>query len=223
MDSAVIFDVDGVLLELTREEEELFFIPFSKHLDATLLSRDWNSYRIRKDEEIINEIIEMHNLPESERHRVKVEYLTLLTQSLKQQSLVSTPITGAAHLMSQLAGRTRIGIATANFRDAARFRLEAANLWHPVSELAFGAEGGGHKSQILGRALAAINLPKSKVVYVGDNLNDLQAGKELEIHFIGFSTDPDRREILCQAGADHVTSSHQENLALISAMLALGT
>jgi phosphoglycolate phosphatase-like HAD superfamily hydrolase len=127
MDSAVIFDVDGVLLELTRDEEELFFIPFSKRMDASLLSRDWNSYRIRNDEDIINEISEKNRFPESEPHRVKVEYLDLLTQSLKSQSLVPIPITGAADILGQLSGTTRLGIATANFRAAAKLRLAAAN------------------------------------------------------------------------------------------------
>lgn len=220
MDSAVIFDVDGVLLELTRDEEELFFIPFSKRMDASLLSRDWNSYRIRNDEDIINEISEKNQFPESEPHRVKAEYLDLLTQSLKSQSLVPTPITGAADILDQLSGTTRLGIATANFRAAAKLRLAAANLWEPVRDFAFGADGGGHKSEILARAIAAINLPSSRIVYIGDNLNDIEAGHANHVHFIGFSTDPERRNILRHAGARHVTSSHQENLALITAMLA---
>ena len=33
MDSAVIFDVDGVLLELTAAEEDVFFLPFAERRD----------------------------------------------------------------------------------------------------------------------------------------------------------------------------------------------
>ncbi len=221
MDSAVIFDVDGMLLELTSAEEELFFVPFTKYMDSTTLSRDWNSYRIRNDEDIINEISEKHQLPESNKHLIKAEYLALLTQSLNSQRIVSTPITGAAHLLAQLTATTLLGVATANFREAAKLRLEAARIWKPVSNFACGADGGGHKSEILSRALAAINLPKSRIVYVGDNLNDLQAGRDNGVHFIGFSTDPQRRKILHEAGALHVTSTHQENLPLIYQMLAI--
>ena len=61
-DAAIIFDVDGVLLELTRAEEELFFQPFASRCDANKLSRDWNSYQIRNDENIIAELIERHGL-----------------------------------------------------------------------------------------------------------------------------------------------------------------
>ena len=55
-DFAIIFDVDGVLLELTSDEEELFFTALSKFVPTENLSRDWNSYRIRNDEDIMTEI-----------------------------------------------------------------------------------------------------------------------------------------------------------------------
>ena len=59
-DVAVIFDVDGVLLHLTPEEENAFFWPFEKLYGLTGLSRDWDSYRIRNDADIIAEILEHH-------------------------------------------------------------------------------------------------------------------------------------------------------------------
>src|SRR5690606_8860878 len=43
-DCAVIFDVDGVLLDLTRPEEDAFFAPFERLYGLTGLSRDWDSY-----------------------------------------------------------------------------------------------------------------------------------------------------------------------------------
>ena len=39
MKHAIIFDVDGVLLELTRAEEELFFSAFATRMDAATLGR----------------------------------------------------------------------------------------------------------------------------------------------------------------------------------------
>jgi FMN phosphatase YigB (HAD superfamily) len=56
MNAAVIFDVDGVLLELTSAEEDAFFAPFAQRYGLENLSRDWNSYAIRNDENIIAEI-----------------------------------------------------------------------------------------------------------------------------------------------------------------------
>ena len=59
-DAAVIFDVDGVLLELTSAEEDAFFVPFENRYGLKNLSRDWNSYAIRNDENIIAEILASH-------------------------------------------------------------------------------------------------------------------------------------------------------------------
>ena len=63
MDRAVIFDVDGVLLDLTAAEEDAFFLAFERLHGITGLSRDWDSYRVRNDEHIIAEILERHGLP----------------------------------------------------------------------------------------------------------------------------------------------------------------
>ncbi len=42
--AAVIFDVDGVLLDLTPPEEDAFFAPFARRHGLAGLSRDWDSY-----------------------------------------------------------------------------------------------------------------------------------------------------------------------------------
>ena len=63
-DAAVIFDVDGVLLELTRAEEDAFFVPFERRYGLKDISRDWNSYAVRNDENIIAEILARHGLPD---------------------------------------------------------------------------------------------------------------------------------------------------------------
>lgn len=59
-DAAVIFDVDGVLLELASAEEDAFFVPFEQRYGLKGLSRDWNSYAVRNDENIIAEILASH-------------------------------------------------------------------------------------------------------------------------------------------------------------------
>jgi HAD superfamily hydrolase (TIGR01549 family) len=222
-DCAIIFDVDGVLLELADDEAELFFVPFARYLDASKLSRDWNSYRIRNDEDIVEEILEVSGLSSDLKPAIIRDYMNLLNRSLKSQVIQTVEVSGARELLAKLSDHAHLGIATANFREAARLRLEAASLWPFVSDLAFGADGGGHKSSILARAIAAINLPHRQIVYIGDNVNDVIAGRENGVHFIGFSTDPGRREAMRQAGAAHVTSSHAENLPLICKMLALET
>ncbi len=214
-DWAVIFDVDGVLLELTRDEEEIFFHALRRFVPTQDLSRDWNSYRIRNDDDIIAEILERKNLPHSLKPDVVDHYIALLNNAL-QTNLQSVVIAGASELLSQLATNFTLAIATANLLDAAAARLQQVGLWSFVSRHAQGADGGGHKSIILKRLLGRINLPGSNVIYIGDNLNDVEAGRSNGVHFIGFSTNPQRLQALGKAGAQHLSADHRQTAALLS-------
>lgn len=218
MDSAVILDVDGVLLDLTAPEEDAFFLAFARRHGLTGLSRDWDSYRIRNDEHIIAEILERHGLPASAADAVVAEYLKILSDGLASRALQVVEIAGAGGLLRALHGR-QLGIATANLRAAAQLRLQAAGLWEPVSQLAFGAEGSGHKRETVAKAIAATGLPKHRIVYIGDNLNDVDAGLANGVHFIGFAQDAARRNKLAAAGARHLSGEHGTTLALIDRLL----
>lgn len=216
---AIIFDVDGVLLELAPAEEEVFFQPFASRCAASNLSRDWNSYRIRNDEDIIAEIVEHLGLLEPEKQNIKTEYLALLHEQLKTKALAPAPIEGAYELLSTCSTSAILGIATANFREAARLRLESAELWHHVSHHAFGADGGGHKHEILRRALQSIELPKSNIIYVGDNINDVEAGLMSGVRFIGFSENADRLKTLQTHGAQFLAQNHEQTMTIINSFL----
>jgi phosphoglycolate phosphatase-like HAD superfamily hydrolase len=218
-DWAVIFDVDGVLLELTPAEEELFFIPFASRCDASKLSRDWNFYRIRNDEEIVAEIVERVGLPTTEKQNIKIEYLSLLGEQLESKALSSLPIKGAETLLTDCASFAQLGVATANFKEAGKLRLKSAGLWHHVSDHAYGADDGGHKHEILRRALQPINLPKSHIIYVGDNVNDVEAGLMNGVRFIGFSENADRLKTLKTHGAQFLAQNHAQTWAHINSFL----
>jgi len=218
-DCAVIFDVDGVLLELTATEEDVFFGAFQPWCAPSTLSRDWNSYRIRNDDNIVDEIMARLGLPPQLKTRIVADYHARIGALLANGSLLSHAIPGAADLLATLDGKTRLGIATANFREAARLRLLAAGLWQGVSGLAQGADGGGHKHEILARALHSLKLPRSRIVYVGDNVNDLEAGLRNGVHFIGFSTQQERLEHLAAAGATYLSGHHAATRILIENLL----
>ena len=218
-DWAIIFDVDGVLLELTPAEEELFFLPFASRCDANALSRDWNSYRIRNDEDIIAEIVERHGIAEAEKQKIKDEYLALLRDRLATQHVKSAEIKDARAILSASSTFATLGIATANFREAAKLRLDQAGLWNHVSGHAFGADGGGPKREILARALTSLNLPKSKIIYIGDNINDVEAGLMNGVRFIGFSEDSDRLKTLKAHGANFLAQNHKQTWELINRFL----
>lgn len=220
-DFAVIFDVDGVLLDLTPAEEDAFFLPFERRYGLTGLSRDWDSYAIRNDVNIVEEILAANNLAASERDAVLGSYLEILGGGIRHGSLSPVIIPGARLLLDSLAPRAALGIATANMLAAARLRLESAGLWNAIARHPFGADGGGHKREIVARAVAATGLPKHRIVYVGDNRNDVDAGLANGVHCIGFSLDPARRPILAAAGAKLTSANHAQTLDIIRKILAV--
>ncbi|WP_119388032.1 HAD family hydrolase [Taklimakanibacter lacteus] len=223
-DSAVIFDVDGVLLDLTAAEEDAFFWAFEKLHRLTGLSRDWDSYRTRNDEDIITEILEGHfgRAPSPAEHKAVIEtYLAHLTQGIEARRLVPEPIEGAATLLASLGGRTTLGVATANLIEAAAARLAACGLWEPLKDTGFGANGGGAKREILARAMARLGLPRDRIVFIGDNLNDVAAGLGNGVHFIGFSLDEEKCRRLAAAGAQRICNHHQDTLKHIEDALKI--
>ena len=218
-DAAVIFDVDGVLLELTSAEEDAFFTPFETRYGLKNLSRDWNSYVIRNDENIIAEILARHGLRDSEHAQVVADYLNVLKLRLENGTIETKAIPGAREILNKFRGSLQIGIATANLLSAAKLRLQHAALWDQVSAHAVGAEGGGHKREVLARAIASIHLPKDRIVYIGDNFNDVEAGLSNGVHFIGFSVNPGRLNELKRAGAAHISNNHLDTFHLIGQLL----
>ena len=222
--AAVIFDVDGVLLDLTPAEENAFFWIFARLHGLEGLSRDWDSYRTRNDEDIVTEILEKHfgRAPSPAEHRAIITgYLNHLASDIDLKRLKPSAVDGAAELLARLDGRARLGIATANLLEAAQLRLAACRMWEPVQAHAFGADGGGAKRDILARAMAALGLPRERIVFIGDNLNDVEAGLTHGVHFIGFSRDEAKCRRLAEAGAKLVCSHHRDTLKHIENALHL--
>jgi HAD superfamily hydrolase (TIGR01549 family) len=219
VDAAVIFDVDGVLLDATEAEEDCLFGAFEALHGIAGLSRDWDSYRVRNDDDIIAEVLERHfarPASEAEKAAIRTHYLAHLAK-LKEPPV---EVPGAADLLDALiAAKREIGIATANLLAAARQRLERAKLWSRVSRHAAGADGGGHKSQVLARVIASTGLRKHRIIYVGDNLNDVQAAQENGVYFIGFVRDATKRRQMIKAGARIIATDHEYTLTTIRQIL----
>jgi phosphoglycolate phosphatase-like HAD superfamily hydrolase len=94
-------------------------------------------------------------------------------------------------------------------------------MWDPVKGLAHGANGGGAKREILTRAIAELGLPRERIVFIGDNRNDIEAGLANGVHFVGFSRDQTKSRRLAEAGAERVCNHHRDTLKHIAESLRL--
>ena len=230
---AVIFDIDGVLLHLTRQEETRFFDAFraTHGIAEEHINPDWNSYRVRNDVAIAGELLERHFGREAEHHEVRSvldHYTGTIERGLAEGDLQTSVIDGAADLLDHLAGagRFHLGIATANIEGAAVARLKHAGLWGPFTACGY-AESGGPKIEILRSAISNLRdaedrpVPPGRVVFLGDQLGDLAAARENGAHFIGISTRAEQRDVLKENGADIVYGDHSRTAATISDLLRL--
>ena len=225
-DCAVIFDVDGPLLDLKKPEEDAFFAPFGSLFGIKGLSNDWNSYKVRNDRDIILEILETHLGDTQEPHHYDSfvqAYEKELNDGFSSGRLQVSLVDKASQLVDTLSGykQMALGIATANLRCAAEIRLRQAGLWEHVSHYPGTADESGHKHQVLARVIDDLGLPPNRVVFIGDNLNDLEAGIRNGTHFIGYHWTEEKRQRLRENGAHHVSHDHEETLSLIRTMLDL--
>ena len=224
--SAVIFDIDGPLLDLTPAEEDAFFAPFKNLYGLTGLSNDWDSYRTRNDEEIIAEILENHlgRAPhDHEMTAIAKEYAHVLESGYADGALRIKPIDGAKDLLAKLSqiGGIALGTATANLMQAARTRLRQAGMWDYVKDFPGAADGGGAKRDVLARIIGRLDVPRERIVFLGDNLNDLDASQANGVHFVGFHVAESKRQRLIDHGADTVFGDHRQTHSFIVDLLGL--
>ncbi len=224
--AAVIFDVDGPLLNLTPEEEDAYFVPFQEVHGLDELSRDWDGYKIRNDIEIYREILSDHlGRPPGDDEIAKLSrrYFDVLREALDSGAAKVEEIPGARQLLERLRAYDGIalGMATANFREAARIRLECVGMWSHLQDFPGAAECGGAKRDVLASVVAALGLAKERVVFLGDNLNDFDAAQACGVHFIGFHVAEQRRARLAAAGAATTAGDHATSLSLIRGFLGL--
>ncbi len=230
---AVIFDIDGVLLHLTRQEEQRFFNAFrdAAGIAEHHINADWNSYRVRNDVAIAGELLERHlgrTPAESEVWAVLDHYVDSIETGLARGGLVTEVIDGAEALLTDLAAANKfhLGLATANIRGTAEARLKHAGLWGPFGACGY-AESGGPKTEILGAAVAELRdanrqpLAPDQIVFLGDQLGDLDAARNNGVHFIGVSTQPEQRDVLRDNGVEIVVANHDETAATIGRILGL--
>ena len=210
----VVCDIDGTLIELTAAELDVFFGTFERAFGIPPVKREWARYVATNDYAIIRTVLHEHfgrHGTAAEIERFRRSYLDGLTRGFADGSLRRALVAGVADLLQALAARDDVGLslATANMRDGALLRLEAAGLWSHFAGGAF-AEDGLHKPAILAAALrraearwGAAMRPET-VVYLGDSPADAVAAQAAGAAFVGIATRPERRERLTAAGADVV-------------------
>ncbi len=226
---AVIFDVDGVVLHLTPPEEAAFFQALQMVFGIDDASPDWDSYRARNDVEIVEELIETRLKRPATPADVNAftdKYISLVDVGIRTGEIEVLEIDGIRDVLMALtqANNLIMGLATANFMGMAKMRLRHVGL-NDFFKVGGFAEARGPKRQILEKTMAGLTdergrpIPKERVVFLGDNVGDVDAGLSNECGLIAFSEDLAKHQKLKDAGASHIIASHADTLPMIEKLL----
>lgn len=226
---AVIFDVDGVILHLTPPEEAAFFKALEVVFGIDDASPDWDSYRARNDVEIVEELIETRlGRPPTSGDIIAFtdKYISLVDVALRTGEIEVLEVEGIREVLMALtrAENLIMGLATANLMGMAKMRLRHVGL-NDFFKVGGFAEARGPKRQILKATIAGLQdergrpIPKERIVFLGDNVGDVDAGLANGCGLIAFSEDEGKHQRLKAAGATHIIASHTDTVALIEDLL----
>jgi phosphoglycolate phosphatase-like HAD superfamily hydrolase len=186
----VLFDVDNTLLytggagghamnrafaELYGVENGFGRVEFSGRTDLFILQGGLEGSGIGGD-------------PREHLDAFLAAYVQLLPQSLKEREGHVMP--GFPELLEELrAGGARLGLATGNFREGARLKLQYYGLTEYFAGGGFG-EISLDRAEVVAQAIAAVGgeNPPEKVLVVGDTPHDITAARENGAIAVGVAT-----------------------------------
>jgi phosphoglycolate phosphatase-like HAD superfamily hydrolase len=187
MKTALIFDVDGTLLQSEHLDEKYFIQAVTDVLGSVFFEEHWNNYTKVTDLGIIKEILEKNSLPVSIETVAGIrERFEVLIRSYLDRGGICREIPGAGRLLKKIVRLPgyRVGIATGGGRKTAIMKLTAAEIdinGMPITT----SDDSDDRTEIMRMCLDRMEGPFSAIAYIGDGLWDHDACKKLRWEFIG--------------------------------------
>lgn len=224
----VLFDVDGTLI-LTGGAGIRSFQRTFRELFGLDVVTDGIRFHGRTDPEIVEDISAagLGRLPTAAEIRaICSRYVSYLEEEVRHSPGYRI-MPGLPALLETLAGRAevRLGLATGNLEDAARIKLDRADLNRYFSFGGFGSDAKDRAMLIRkaierGTALEDPSRRDIKAIVIGDTDLDITAGRAAGAVTVAVATGGDSWETLQQASPDCLLedlSRPEEFLALFTA------
>ena len=201
----VIFDIDGTLTQTMKADEECFVRSLAEVCGFHNVDTDWSRYKHATDSGVFREIHEARSgRPPSpnEISRFCQHFVELLAQVSSDAPFAA--VEGASLVLSRLADSAehRVALATGAWRDSARLKMASAGLCYDDYPAASSDDAFDRESIIrLSMQRATERYGKcGSTVYVGDDVWDARACRNVGVSFIGVATDG-RASRLSEEGA----------------------
>jgi len=184
--NAVIFDIDGTLIESMDFDTALYIKAVKNILGALIIHYDWNYYRKVTDSGILSEILKENGYddPVPNISAVRSEFGKLMTEYLHGHHVEALP--GAVHLLQRMKSDSgfAVGIATGGWGHTARLKLAAAGLdIHGIPLCS--SDDSYEREGIMEKCLSMMGSGFDAIYYVGDAEWDIAATHRLGWEFIG--------------------------------------
>jgi phosphoglycolate phosphatase-like HAD superfamily hydrolase len=183
---AVIFDIDGTLLNSNKLDDETYLSAIHDVLGPVRLRESWNQYKNISGSGTLLEILNDNNISNVTAVLRAVEEAFVARISLhieKYGPIVEIP--GARDFVGRLArsGECQIAYATAGWFKSACIKLNSSQF--PVDAVPL-ASCNDHisKLEIMAHAFEQLTAPVESVTYYGDGESDKSAAKALGWNFV---------------------------------------
>lgn len=184
--TALLFDIDGTLLESESIDARLFVRAVRETLGDIEIARDWSGYTKVTDIGIVSEILERNGRTSSPEIIGAVrERFRMLLQAYFDRGETCRPLPGVVAFLKRLrTAATPIGIATGGWGTTARMKL--ANAGIDIADVPLcSSDDADERDAIMLLCLAKMGGSFDRVVYFGDGIWDRDACTRLGWGFVG--------------------------------------
>ncbi len=188
---AIVFDVDGTLIESMSIDSELYFSSINSVLGPVNIREDLSDYDNVTDSGILAQLINDNGF--SSEDEVAEAIQAIFVESLRKHIQTVGPfpaIEGAIQMVDKVrhSANTRIAIATGGWRRSALLKLESTGFnidGIPVAT----CDNSPSRIEIMRTALSRIGNDFESVTYFGDAEWDRQACQNLGWNFVAVGPD----------------------------------
>jgi beta-phosphoglucomutase-like phosphatase (HAD superfamily) len=200
---AILFDIDGTLIESMTVDTELYLASISEVLGPVRFRSALDDYQHVTDNGILAQVLDDNGYPFDERAAAAIKsiFVDKIERHIETAGPFST-IHGAIEFFerTRASDRRRVAIATGGWRESARLKLLSAGFDIDGIPLVT-SDDAWSRIEIMETALARLDGDFESVTYFGDAEWDRQACYSLGWNFVAVG--PGLGGIESYAGIDH--------------------
>jgi pyrophosphatase PpaX len=215
----VLFDLDGTLVDTTDLILASFEWTFDQHLPGRLPDRDALVHTFgRSLPAVLRELAAEHGDTDADLLAARMLATYRDFQKVQHDTLIK-PFPGVAEMLRELRARgRRLGLVTSKREGFARRGLALFGLEELFEIAVFHDDTPRHKPEPDPLLLAAerAGLAPADVVYVGDSIHDVAAGRAAGMRTVSVLWGPFPRVVLERAEPDAIVERPEDLVALLT-------